>query len=992
MRVVITTLVVLALPGGLHAATLRVPSQFPTIQSAVDSAASGDTVLVAPGRYPDFQTRQIVGPQSAAVFLADDVTLLSEGGATVTLIDPDFSGTSDINPTRIHAFRLSSATTVQGFTLTGSEGGGGQVDECATIRFVDCVFRDMSVGPAAAGVDASDSGMEFLRCEFRDLVGGHASGIDQYASRLLVDDCVFERCSGACVHHHGNEFRVGETATLTGSRFAASTSYGSNTVVLADLDAGATVEDCVFADNVGTGAALEITGLQFGDWRVAGCAFLRNRVPNSSAAALGIRADRGLVENNTFVGNQTAPGGCAVGIRTDWNEIRNNIIARTEGGAAFYGYDRASRYSGCNVIWENEGGVGGHPLAPTDQQVDPLFCDGPGRSIRLAGDSPCLPGNNFGLCGAIGAAGQGCGGNGRVVSLLLTEPPGGPTVFVDDPSVPLTTPSLLVWRPGTAHELTLPDSQQVSAGERYVFTGWEDGSPDTTRTVVAPTAPTTYVASVDSIFTLTMTATAGGTTAPTPGVHWIPHETIVPISAAADSGWFFVSWTGVGPAGTYSGTVADTTVRVILPIAQIATFSRNEDVTIATTPPGLVVIVDGTDHVSPATFAWGRGTLHTVETDSIQAESGGSRLRYDRWSDGRGRAHTITVPNGPLTVTASFLTEHELTFSVNGQGTVAPGDTWWEAGEVVAIEAFPDPYYVFDSWIGAGNGSFSGPMNPASVTMNGPVQQAADLTRISHELSLSLSVTDPDVHTGTPVGFGMVYLWLKCSTSGGLQSLEADLAGSIPIVGFTAAAGVFNTGTSTSLGLVLANCGVGPKLLGTVAVADFSGGDLCVAPSSNTGDLLLTSCAADGSLAYLWPADVGVRGLRTDGAPPCSSGRACGEDEVGAVPSAVPPLAAAAAAALPTATRLDTPRPNPFGDGTEIRFALAEPTRVDLSVYDVRGRLVRRLRDTMVPAGFHGIRWNGTDSEGRRLPAGVYFARLVAGDVRQTRKLILVRR
>lgn len=985
--------VVLSLPAAAHPATLRVPSQYPTIQAAVDVAAAGDTVLVAPGTYTDFEIRGSGREaRTAAVFLTDGVVVRSEQGAMVTTIGPDFGPDErGSNPTRIIADRLASGAAVEGFTLTGSEGGGAQITECGTVRFVDCVFRDMSAPRLAAGAYARDSSTEFRGCEFRDLAGGFAAAIYQSASQMVIDRCLFLRCSGRTVYHDGHDYRQGEAATITGSRvaFCSGDSYG---VILDDQDAGVVVEDCTFADNSFQASALAISGRQ-GAWRVEGCVFVGNRVSVNTAAALLGNADRGKVLNNTFVANESGLSGSAVTLYYGPMEFRNNIIAGTVTGVAIEGYSRARLAAGCNVFWNNEGGVGRDPLFPTDQQIDPLFCDGPGRDFRPAGSSPCLPENNFGLCGLIGAAEAGCEGKGHVVSLLLTEPPGAPTVFVDDASIPLTAPSLLVWRPGTSHELTVPDSQQVSPGKRYVLLGWEDGSTVPARTVVAPPVPTTYVAALDSIYTLTMTATPGGTITPAAGAHWYRYDTIVRITAQPDSGWSFSNWTGIGPAGTYSGTVADTTVKVFHPITQVANFTKDEDVTVATNPSGLRIKVDGVDYLSSASFVWQRGTVHTVETDSIQAEVAGSRLRFERWSDGKARAHTITVPNGPLTVTADFLTDHEVTFSVAGQGTVTPVDGWWQAGDTVTIEAFPGPYYLFDSWQGTGPGSFTGTQNPAGISVNGPIHQTADLMRISHELSLSLSGTDPDVHVGAPVGFGVVHLWLRCSTAGGATNVEADLSGSIPVVGFTAASGVFNAGDATHLKLILSNCAIGPRLLGSVAVADLQGGDLCLDPAADTGNLRLTSCPADGSLTYVWPADLGIRGLRTDGAPPCSSGRDCSTDEVAAVR-----LAGAASPAavipepMPATSLLEQPHPNPFSDATEIRFALAAPSRVDLAVYDVRGRLVRRLDRADLPAGFHDIRWDGTDTGGRRVPAGVYFARLVTGDLHRTRKLVLVDR
>ena len=70
--------------------------------------------------------------------------------------------------------------------------------------------------------------------------------------------------------------------------------------------------------------------------------------------------------------------------------------------------------------------------------------------------------------------------------------------------------------------------------------------------------------------------------------------------------------------------------------------------------------------------------------------------------------------------------------------------------------------------------------------------------------------------------------------------------------------------------------------------------------------------------------------------------------------------------------------PNPFGGSTAIRFGLDRAGEHELAVYDVQGRLVRTLSQGVRAAGAHTARWDGTDSQGTKVPAGVYFYRLTA--------------
>jgi hypothetical protein len=85
-------------------------------------------------------------------------------------------------------------------------------------------------------------------------------------------------------------------------------------------------------------------------------------------------------------------------------------------------------------------------------------------------------------------------------------------------------------------------------------------------------------------------------------------------------------------------------------------------------------------------------------------------------------------------------------------------------------------------------------------------------------------------------------------------------------------------------------------------------------------------------------------------------------------------------------------RPNPFAGATAIRFELAQGADVTLEIWDVRGRLVRAVVvGRPMPAAAHELGWDGRDAGGRAVAAGVYFARLTAGPVRATEKLLRVR-
>ncbi len=99
----------------------------------------------------------------------------------------------------------------------------------------------------------------------------------------------------------------------------------------------------------------------------------------------------------------------------------------------------------------------------------------------------------------------------------------------------------------------------------------------------------------------------------------------------------------------------------------------------------------------------------------------------------------------------------------------------------------------------------------------------------------------------------------------------------------------------------------------------------------------------------------------------------------------------AAADTLPDAAALLGNWPNPFNPATTVGFSLPQTGPVRLTVHDVRGRLVRVLRDETLGAGNHQVRWNGLDGGGRAVASGLYLVQLQTTSDREVRKMTLAR-
>ncbi len=83
--------------------------------------------------------------------------------------------------------------------------------------------------------------------------------------------------------------------------------------------------------------------------------------------------------------------------------------------------------------------------------------------------------------------------------------------------------------------------------------------------------------------------------------------------------------------------------------------------------------------------------------------------------------------------------------------------------------------------------------------------------------------------------------------------------------------------------------------------------------------------------------------------------------------------------------------PNPFNPSTTLEFSLARDSRVELTIHDVAGRLVRTLVSDDRPAGRHAVVWNGKDEQGGAVAAGIYFVRVHSRDGVDTQKIALIK-
>lgn len=251
---------------------------------------------------------------------------------------------------------------------------------------------------------------------------------------------------------------------------------------------------------------------------------------------------------------------------------------------------------------------------------------------------------------------------------------------------------------------------------------------------------------------LTLHATGNGTAVSSgPGTSgtsgWFDRGATITLMAYPSSGAEFTGWIGTGP-GSYSGTDATVTVSPLGAITEVATFGPSH----STTAPTYQITFRLTSPVSP-------GTVWTVVVDGGSYAGTGSEVIVTNLTSGPHviREPAVLAPDGltryialnastDLTLTGNvtelvtYAPSDWLQVTVIGPGSVFPASEWVGVGSTVALVAQPAGSATGQvSWVGTGNGSYSGGALRANLTISAPVTELVDFASVGPAATASAS-------------------------------------------------------------------------------------------------------------------------------------------------------------------------------------------------------------------------------------------------------------
>jgi hypothetical protein len=350
-------------------------------------------------------------------------------------------------------------------------------------------------------------------------------------------------------------------------------------------------------------------------------------------------------------------------------------------------------------------------------------------------------------------------------TVTIATLPLGLTVQVD--GVSYKTPKTFSWALNSTHTLAVAPGAQTLSGQAYTFGRWSDAAgashsitvkpgSGTPATPKAAPSQTVYLASFIHLvpFDPMVSIIGAGTitASPAPKAYagasgqFFPTRVPVAYTAKPASGYVFAGWGVQQPSGRnpLSGFSNDYVFAYVAPAGSPLT-------TIATSPAGLPIGVDGASAEGPSLFAWGVGSGHTLGPAPYSMSPNTNNVVLS-WSDKGAVMHNVTGTATSRTITAtvkqqfkpSLVASPTCAATMKFSPTSATG--FYDFGTTVQVAGVAKTGWKFAGW----TWDLAGSGTPVNVLMNSEKRATAIFNTVAAPLKIT-GFSPAGLVAGSPV-------------------------------------------------------------------------------------------------------------------------------------------------------------------------------------------------------------------------------------------------
>ena len=989
---------------------LLVPSEYATIQAAIDSANDGDMILVADGTYTGAGNKELTWNGTEK-----HITVKSANGPENCIIDLEDSGRAFtfISGTGNNSIWITAADVIDGFTIRN-----GNTNDYAGAIY--CYYGyENDVSPT------------IRNCVFENNTSNYGGAICIDGGSSLITNCVFDSNSA----NYGGAIYLG--------------SAGGDTEPL--------IQQCTFTGNSadlawnGQGGAIYLTNVSTNeDCRINNNTFDGNSAPNGGAIYFSTSSPE--VSGNLFVNNTGSTNASALYIYNyDGPTISNCTIANNTGPEAVYCYGFNGTVEPVfinTIIWDSDSSFGfqdtsqanpiisycnldsGFPTTGTDGgsniSIDPLFCSPDSGNYTLAENSSCVAAGANGS--NVGAFGVGCGsihigplwyvattgsdatGNGTDTNPFATIQTGidsasdGETVlvaagtYVENINYNGKNISVI----GEDRETTIVDGDSV--GTVVIFNNGEDST------------------AVLSGFTITNGSSEYGGGIYCNNNSSPSFENLIINSNSADRG-----------AGIYCKISSNPNLVNVTISGNFANVNGGGGYFFSSSSPTLTnVMISGNTASNHAGGIWFSESISSLVNVTISGNTGGgswgagifcnnnSNLSLENvtitGNTSGGEAGGIYSTMSSLSLVNCILwndSPQEIYGSVTATYSDIAGGYEGE-GNIDANPFFCNngsgDYTLAENSPCIDAGDPNSPLDPDGTIADmgafgvgcEAINLAPVLTTIEDQQIVEDSVLTIGVSATSILGYSMSFNatsdtsdvevsledtnltatpslnWFGSSVITVIATDENEL---FDTTGFTLTVNAVNDAPVAYDDTIMVDHNT--DFVGALIASDVDDMEYSFYPLNNPSNGIVT-VSVEGLFVYSPTTD--YSGSDSFTFIVCDYSLC----DTATILITIHPLSIDEAS-LPTEYAIHQNYPNPFNPVTTLRYDLPENALINITIYDMLGRQVKTLINQTQDAGYKSVIWNATNDYGKPVSAGIYIYQIQAGDYISTKKMVLLK-